>query len=314
MGYNISEVSGASTGGLDVWEFSADLNDGSVTTVSGDFDVVSTITGQNQGEATDGYTFSNLSTTQFGTLSFNTTDGTFTFTIDRSAVIASGSDQVVSFTVTGTSGGSSDADTVNINILICLMRGTNVRTPKGDVPVETLRAGDLVSTDDDRAVPVRWIGVRRLTAAELREAPELRPVRIRAGAFGAGRPQRDMWVSPQHRIALDDWRAELLFGTPGVLAPAKGLVNGQTVTVDDTVEDVEYFHVLCDRHEILVTEGLPTESFHPGSHSLSGLDEAVRAELVALFPDLAEDVAGPAAAAPAIRPWEAKLVAGDGRG
>jgi hypothetical protein len=180
MAYNISEVSGDSVGSgtasADVWTFAADIADPSITTVSGDFDVVP-IGGGAQSEATDGYTFGGLSTTQWGTLSFNTVTGTFTFTINRAAIFASGSDQTVTFTVIGRSGGSSDDDTVQINILICVARGTLVATSKGEIGVEDLRPGDLVLTADGRAEPVRWIGsppsCRRGTRGRSRAAPRL---------------------------------------------------------------------------------------------------------------------------------------------
>jgi VCBS repeat-containing protein len=313
MGYNISEVSGTFTGtpdpnntnDIDNWTFAADLSSPAVTTVSGDFNVVAAFFGP---EATGGYAFSPLSTTAWGTLAFNTVTGQFTFTIDRAAIIASGSDQSVTFTVTGTSGLFSDTDTVTINILICLARGTLVATPDGEVSVEDLRPGDLVLTADGRAEPVRWIGSRQLTSADLVADASLRPVRIAAGAFGPGRPARDLRVSPQHRVLLTGWHAELLFGEDSLLVPAKGLVDDHMVRIDTGDHDVEYFHVLLDRHEVLLTEGLPTESFFPGSFSLSELDRPARDELLRLFPGLAEAPVPFGPAVPGLRPWEARLL------
>ena len=40
----------------------------------------------------------------------------------------------------------------------CFMEGTLIRTPSGDVPVETLKAGDLVVLADNAVAPVRWLG------------------------------------------------------------------------------------------------------------------------------------------------------------
>jgi len=314
MGYNISEVSGtfSSASTLDNWTFDADLTDPSVTTVSGDFDVVPILGGGASGEADD-YAFGPLSSTAWGSLSFDTSTGEFTFTIDRAAVIASGSDQTVTFLVTGTSGGDLDEDTVIINILICVARGTMIATPEGDVPVETLDPGDPVLTADGRTETVRWIGARRIGSDELRRDPALRPIRIGPSALGPGRPTRELRVSPQHRIALDDWRSELFFGAPSVLAPAKGLLNDGSITVDRDCVEVEYFHILFDRHEIILTEGLPTESFFPGSYALSELDGAVLDELLTLFPELRSGTAGMAAARRGVRPWEARLLSGGGR-
>lgn len=309
MGYNISEVSGtfASASGFDDWTFDADLSDPSVTTVSGDFAVVPLFGGGGPTEA-GSYAFSPLSSTAWGTLSFNTSTGQFTFTIDRAAVIASGTDQTVTFSVTGTTGSSSDTDTVTINILICVARGTKIATPAGGVAVEALAPGDAVLTVDGRAEPIRWIGSRRIGKDELRRDPALRPIRIATGALGPGRPSRDLRVSPQHRIALDDWRSEVFFAEPFVLAPAKGLLNDRTITVDRDCEDVEYFHLLFDRHEIILTEGLPTESFYPGSYALSELERGIRDELLRLFPQFGAEARGTPVAGPGVRPWEARLI------
>ena len=314
MGYNIVEATGTFTGSgtfnADIWTFNADFTEPFFTTVTGDFDVA--IGANTNGEATDGYAFSALSTSQWGTLSFDTVTGEFTFTIDRAAAIASGSDQVVTFTVTGSSGGASDTDTIIINILICVTRGTRIATPSGPVPVEDLRIGDKVLTADGRPEPIRWVGARRIHEDELARTPSLRPVRIGAGAFGPGRPACDLRVSPQHRILVTGWRAQLFFGEDAVLAPAKGLVDDDRVQVDHAIREVEYFHLLFDRHEVILTEGLPTESFFPGTHSLRELDIAAREELLALFPEL-DPVRGLsdafAAARPGIRSWEARLLA-----
>jgi hypothetical protein len=293
MGYNISDVGGMVTGGLDVWTFTGSIaTNPSLTTVSGNFNVTQ---GANTGgEATNGYVFSPLSTNAYGYLTYNTTNGTWTFHIDRDALYDSNSNQTISFTITGTSGGSSDSDTVTINLLICVARGTLIQTPAGPVPVEALDAGDVVLTADGRAEALRWIGSRRVTVAELTADPDLRPVLISRDALGEGVPSRDLTVSPQHRILVTGWRAELFFGEGEVLVPAKALLNDHDIRTGDWSQGVEYFHLLLDRHEIILTDGAPTESFHPGRYTLSALGAAVQAELQAHLRGRAErDVARP---------------------
>lgn len=285
MGYNIEELSGNFTGttagGADGWVGNFQMGDPGVTTITGDFGEP-----PSGSESSGGYTFSPLSTTAWGTLTFNTTNGQFTFTVDKAAVIASGSDQTVTFTVTGTEGGRSDTDDVTINILICVARGTMIRTPDGDRAVEDLAVGDMVLTRDHGPQPVRWVGSRRVGAAELAADASLRPIRFRPGAIDGARPATELLVSPQHRILVTGWKAELLFGTDELLVPAKGLVNDQTVTTAHDVAEVEYFHLLFDRHQIIVTNGAETESFFPGSYSLQNIDEAAREEIFRLFPEL----------------------------
>lgn len=307
MGYNISDVSGNLDGGVDEWTFTADLSDPSVTTVTGDFNVVN-LPGGDAGEATDGYTFSALSTTDYGTLSFDETDGTFTFTIDRAAVFQSGSDQVVEFTIIGTSGTDTDDDLITITLLICVARGTMIDNMHGRVPVEELTAGDLVATRDGSFRPIRWLASRKLSSADLEADRSLQPIRIEADSFGPGLPLKDLVVSPQHRVLISDWRADFLFGSSEVLVPAKALVNDSTITVDTSLSPVEYFHLLFDAHEVIFTEGLPTESLNPGLYSFRELGDAACVELRKLFPDLFEMDANIRTAYPCLKPWEARVM------
>jgi hypothetical protein len=309
MGYNIDPVfSGGqpASGGVDTWVYTVDIANPTVSIVSGQFASTGTF-----GSVSSTWSASAVVTNGFGTLSLNTATGAFTFTINRDAVFASGNDGVVTFTITGTAGGvfgGTDSDFVRINILICVARGTLIATPSGEVPVEELHPGDLVLTADGRAEKIRWIASRHLSAAELAADPTIRPIRIAAGAFGDGRPARDLRVSPQHRVFLTGWQAELLFGAESVLVPAKGLVDDCAVGVDRAVEEVEYFHLLFDRHEVILTEGLPTESFFPGPHSLSELAGPARDEFLRLFPGFKEEATPFDPAGPGLRTWEARLL------
>jgi len=307
MGYNISDLGGETTGAFDDWAATLDLSDPSATTVSGDFSVVP-IFGGTPSEATDGYTFSALSDPTFGSLTFNTTDGTYTFTVDRDAVFSSGTDQVVSFTVTGQSGTSSDTDTVVITILICVARGTMIDTLDGPVPVEDLEKGDQVITVDRGPQTVRWIGSRKVTKADLLADPSMYPVCICKDALGEGRPNRDLHVTQNHRVYLEDWRAELLFGEPQVLAPAKSLLNDKSIFRDRSVTSVEYFHVLFDDHNVIFTNGAPTESLHPGLYLVSTLTEESREELIRLLPELQDPDTYGSTARYGLKPWEATLL------
>lgn len=308
VGYNISEVSGnfMGTGIIDIddWEATADLHDPSVTIVTGDFDQTS----GGGGDSPGGYVFSPLSTTDYGILTYNTTDGTFTFTIDRDAVKASGTDQSVTFTITGTSGSRTDTDTVTINILICVNRGTLIETEGGPSKVEDLGIGDFVKTLDSGLQPICWIGSRRISGYEIARDPSLRPIRITAGALGDETPSRDLLVSPQHRILLSDWRAEYYFAEQSVLAPAKGLLNDHSILIESNPGTVEYFHILFDNHQIIFTEGALSESFHPGPYSMREIDSDARCELLSLFPDLEDEKTGYGPAARlALKPKEALL-------
>ena len=163
----------------------------------------------------------------------------------------------------------------------CFTAGTMIRTNRGEVAIEDLRAGDLVETLDHGLQAVRWIG-RSPTDASGDHAP----VVFKPGAIGN---ESELRVSPQHRLLVQGWRAQLFFGADEVLVPAKSLLNGRDVIQERSVT-VEYFHILFDRHEVIWGSGVASESFFPGDQILLQ-DRAVRAELFALFPELADGTA-----------------------
>ena len=166
---------------------------------------------------------------------------------------------------------------------VCFARGTLVDTPEGERAIETLQPGDTVLTADHGAQVIRWIGSTcvRLHARNR----HLRPVTIRAGALGRGLPARDVTVSPAHQVVIGGGALELHLGTGEALAAARFLENGSTIARDDSAAEVEYWHIVFDRHEIVFTSGLATESFHPGGYALTALGQAQRQELIELFPE-----------------------------
>ena len=149
-------------------------------------------------------------------------------------------------------------------------------TERGKLPIEDLRIGDRVWTMDAGLQPIAWVGRATVPA----KGP-LAPIRIRKGAMGNA---RDLLVSPQHRMMLDGWRVELHCGVDEVLAPAKALTNDHTIR---RIEggDVTYVHIAFDDHQIVIAEGIPSESFFPGAEALSALDQAARDEILTLFPE-----------------------------
>ncbi|WP_413872005.1 Hint domain-containing protein [Albidovulum sp.] len=175
----------------------------------------------------------------------------------------------------------------NIETIVpCFTPGTLIDTDRGPVPVEALSAGDRVMTMDDGYQPLRWIGRRDLSARDLAECPALRPVRIGKDAFGPGLPERDLRLSPQHRVLLSGARAELVAGEAEVLAPALHFLGLPDVVRDAAAGGVSYIHLLFDRHQIVRSDGLWTESFQPAAATLSAMEAGPRDELLRLFPEL----------------------------
>jgi Ca2+-binding RTX toxin-like protein len=186
---------------------------------------------------------------------------------------------------------------INIeNVMPCFTPGTLIATPKGEVPVEQLRAGDRIVTRDNGIQEIRWTGSRHLGWGELNANPHLKPVLIRQGSLGNGLPERDMLVSPNHRMLVANDRTALYFEDHEVLVAAKHLVAGRRV-VEVELAGVTYIHFMFDRHEVVLADGAWTESFQPGDYTLKGMGNAQRQEIFEIFPELKSAPAGGAFAA-----------------
>jgi Hint domain len=146
-----------------------------------------------------------------------------------------------------TADASGSEITVEPNVT-CYCRGTLIRTATGDTPIEDLRIGDCVLTASGEARPIRWLGSRGLDCTRHPNPALVWPIRIQAGAFAKDLPARDLWVSPFHSILVE-----------GVLIHAQTLVNDATI-LQVPREQIEYWHLELDSHDILLAEGLPGES------------------------------------------------------
>lgn len=186
----------------------------------------------------------------------------------------------------GDNDGQLDFEDARSVSIFCFARGTLIATPEGERAIETLSEGMQVLTRDAGPQPIRWIGSCKLSAGELQQKPALRPVRIGRGALGQGLPCRDLIVSPQHRVLVRSRIAQRMFGASEVLVAAKLLLDLDNVSICTRDPDVEYFHVMFDEHQIVLSEGAETESFFPGPQAMRSVGAAARAEIVALFPDL----------------------------
>lgn len=170
----------------------------------------------------------------------------------------------------------------------CFGMGTMIDTASGLRRVETLHPGDLVLTRDRGLQPLRWQGGSHVTAEGLEARPNLRPILIRAGALGAGSPVRDLVVSPQHRVLVRSRIAHRLFEDGEILVAAKDLIGLPGIEVMVPAGGVTYFHLLFDRHEIVMSDGAWSESLFTGPQALNSVSDAARREILALFPELAD--------------------------
>jgi hypothetical protein len=195
------------------------------------------------------------------------------------------------------------------NVIPCFTPGAMIATPRGEMAVETLRVGDKIITRDNGIQEIRWTGRRTLNRMELADHLNRKPIYIKAGALGHDLPERDMLVSPQHRVLISGDTPQLYFEESEVLVAAKHLVGRQGIGIMDTLR-ATYIHFMFDRHEVVLSDGAWTESFQPGDQSLGSMGSDSRDEIFALFPELATDVGLTtyAAARRALKAHEAMLL------
>ncbi len=162
---------------------------------------------------------------------------------DVGSLEVSGNYMTANFTLATTGSG------VEITVS-CFAGGTRIATSRGAVAVEALRLGDqVVTVPDRRCEPIVWIGERAVNCRSHPDPLAVWPVRIAAGAFGPARPVREMFLSPDHAVFVT-----------GVLVPVKFLINGSSIAQVKR-DHVSYFHLELPRHEIILAEDLPVESY-----------------------------------------------------
>jgi hypothetical protein len=138
------------------------------------------------------------------------------------------------------------------NSFQCLLDGTAVLTPDGEVGVEELRPGDLVVTKRGIPLPIKWVGRRRfskLAGSNWQQA--VMPVRVSRFALDEQTPHEDLYLSPSHGLFLD-----------GALIPAVDLINGTSIvqTMPEGLEQISYYHIELASHEVIFAEGAAVET------------------------------------------------------
>ena len=116
--------------------------------------------------------------------------------------------------------------------------------------MQSLRVGDRVrAVLTGRWEQIEWIGHRVVDCTRHPRKDQVWPIRVSAHAFGPCQPGRDLWLSPHHAVFVND-----------VLIPVGLLVNGTTVR-QIQLPAIDYWHVELPRHEVILAEGMPAESY-----------------------------------------------------
>ncbi|MEL7163857.1 MAG: Hint domain-containing protein [Pseudomonadota bacterium] len=151
--------------------------------------------------------------------------------------------------------------------IACFGPGTRLATPKGNVPLAQLKAGDLVQTLDAGAQPVAWIN-----HIDVMGYGHDTPVTVGTGVLGNSAP---LVVSQAQRLMISDGATELLFGAGAVLVAARDLIGLPGVTVTPAAR-VTYSQVLLADHQLLIANGTPAESLFLDPLCLASFDTVVR--------------------------------------
>ena len=197
--------------------------------------------------------------------------------------------------------GSNTGNSRYADFITCFAADTMIATPDGEIAVQDIEVGQPIWTLDNGIQPVRWVATTTVQGIGA-----FAPVHIEANALGNAEP---LTVSQQHRMCIQNYASQLLFGSDNVLVAAKHLVGMPGVSIAPR-QSISYTHFMFNQHQIVRSNGMLSESFFLADNSLNGVDWPARAELLALFPSLATgiDDFGDTAAM-TIKGWEARLLA-----
>ncbi|MEO9826699.1 MAG: Hint domain-containing protein [Paracoccaceae bacterium] len=155
--------------------------------------------------------------------------------------------------------------------------GTFISTERGQRPIELLRKGDRVVTRAHGLKRVVWTGRCDFSYHDLTANNDLRPVLIKKGALGRGRPERDMLVSPQHKFAVRGQE---------VLIPARALIDHQRIVPAPSL-GVSYLHMLFNSQAVIMANGAWADCLHPDDAPALPQVDLQRKEVLAMFPQIA---------------------------
>ncbi len=168
---------------------------------------------------------------------------------------------------------------------VCFTNGTLFTTPDGEVAIEHLRPGDLLVTQDNGPQKIQWIWARKQPLHAIVKNPNLNAIQIKKDALGKGVPARNLFVSKQHRILLRSEITERMYGEREILVPAKDLVGMRGISEAPITDDITYYHILMDKHEIIFAEGAPAESLYLGKEAVRAIEPDARDEIENIFGD-----------------------------
>lgn len=165
-----------------------------------------------------------------------------------------------------------------------LARGALVSTPQGPVAVEDLVPGQDVVTSEYGPLPLRWVGSYELSPRDAQTSDRGRLFRVTADSFGLGKPAQDLLLAPRAHILMRHAACRALFGVEQAFGPVRAFEDGETVISVTPMSAVTVFNLAFDCQATITANGVELESFHPGPHAETLLDDEMLYSLLRLFP------------------------------
>lgn len=173
--------------------------------------------------------------------------------------------------------------------LLGLAGTASLRTPCGERRAENVRPGDLIVTRDNGLQPVRLVWTRTVAEADIAADPSLAPVRLKARAIGPMMPRRDLLVAAGHRVLIPGYRLADLPDNQPCLISARDIADASDEAyLDKGVDEITYYNIVFDAHQVFCANGLPVESYLPCVDTMGELDDEVRESLATVFAGSAE--------------------------
>jgi hypothetical protein len=165
-----------------------------------------------------------------------------------------------------------------------VVRGSLISTSQGPVAVEDLAPGMEIMTSEHGPLPLQWIGSYDMSPRDAQTSDRARLYRVTADTFGLAKPAQDLMLAPRAHILMRHAACQQLFNMDLAFAPIRAFEDGMSVISIRPMSAVSVFNLAFDRQATIMANGVEVESFHPGPHAETLLDDEMLYSLLRIFP------------------------------
>jgi len=175
---------------------------------------------------------------------------------------------------------------------------TQIKSQRGEIRVEDFKPGIEALTRDAGYMPMRRVGTYRMIAETVAPAPQLAPVRIRAGALDLNQPKPDLIVAPGQRVSLCTEPAMRLSHEIEERVAPQDLRGPEGIDRADgaMTQDLTAWHIALETDDLIFTDGTATESPFTKAGLTHRLRSGATVEIATRVPDQRGEALGGAVA------------------